>query len=331
MSMEISVFITSYNQKEYLTEAIDSVLAQTLPASQIIVVDDGSGDGSRELISGYASRYPVVVPILHHRNQGVAQARNTALEAVTGDYVTFLDGDDRFLPTKLEEEAKLLHERPDAQMVFSNVYYISAHGQRIGTWIRKLKPPQGDIFCQTLGRHFPRGALFRSELVETRAWKQVGCYDVSLGIYEDYDMRIRLTKQLQAAYCDKPLSEYRQPGGPSLRSTKATQKLTDFDTILNKNRSLLADLSPAETRYVQQRLERWRAKLIRMAAKEALRVGQGGPGDRKQALDLYRRSLRHHRYLDYDLILGLFLPHRAHNAIRSKALELREELRKLGN
>lgn len=328
--MNVSVYVTSYNQKEYLVEAIESVLAQTLRASQIIVVDDCSQDGSRELISGYASRYPVITPIFHQRNLGVAQARNTALEAVTGDYVTYVDGDDRFLPTKLESEAKFLDKNSSAQIAFSNVYHMQADGKRLGTWIGKQKPPQGDVFCQTFARDFPQGILFRNELVEYSAWKQIGFYDPRLRIYEDYDMRIRLTKHLRTVYIDEALSEYRRHDS-SLRSAKSTEKLALFDHICTKNRSLLDDLSVGEYRYVEQHLERWRAKLIRMAAKEALGVGQSEPGDRRKAVNLYWRSLRHHRCLDYDLILGLVLPHRAHKAIRSRVLDLREGTRNLAN
>lgn len=328
--MSISVYVTSYNQEEYLVEAIESVLGQTLHASQIIVVDDCSQDGSRELISGYASRYAVITPIFHHRNLGVSQARNTALEAVTGDYVTYVDGDDRFLPTKLENEAKFLNEHSSAQIAFSNVYHIQADGNRIGAWIGKRKPPQGDVFRQTFARDFPQGTLFRNELVNYGAWKQIGFYDPSLRIYEDYDMRIRLTKHLRTVYIDKALSEYRRHDS-SLRSAQSTEKLAIFDYICAKNRSLLDDLSAVDYQYVQQRLERWRAKLIRMAAKEALGVDQSKPGNRRQAINLYWRSLRHHRCLDLDLILGLVLPHRAHKAIRSRVLDLREGTRNLAN
>ena len=122
MSPRISVYITSYNQKEYLVEAIDSVLNQTLKPFEIIIVDDCSTDGSREVIAGYALRYPDLVnPIYHTRNQGVAQARIDALQMVTGDYVTYVDGDDRYLPTKLEKEARLLQENAnDLGMSYEN-------------------------------------------------------------------------------------------------------------------------------------------------------------------------------------------------------------------
>ena len=122
----ISVYVTSYNQREYLVEAVESVLAQTLPASQIIVVDDCSQDGSQDVIAEYATRHSQITPIFHRNNLGVAQTRNHALQMTTGDYVTYVDGDDRFLPDKLAKEVELLDKSPEADVVFSNVYRIAA-------------------------------------------------------------------------------------------------------------------------------------------------------------------------------------------------------------
>ena len=142
--MTISVVIPAYNAGEYIARAIDSVLAQTLPPGQIIIVDDDSSDGSQELIAGYRSRYPdLITPIFHEQNRGVARVRVTALEAVTGDYVTYLDGDDRYLPEKLEKEAALLQSRSDIQIAYSNNYYMTAGGRRYATWVTTKAPPQG--------------------------------------------------------------------------------------------------------------------------------------------------------------------------------------------
>jgi glycosyltransferase involved in cell wall biosynthesis len=316
--MEISVYITSYNQREYLVEAIESVLAQTLPAGQIVIVDDCSQDGSQELIAGYASQYPVITPIFHKQNQGVARTRNDALAAVTADYVTYVDGDDRFLPTKLQKEAKLLQSNPAAQIAFSDVFHIRADGKRVGRWATREKPPQGYVFPQVFGRDFPGGNLFRNELVDYRAWRQIGDYDPSLNLYEDYDMRIRLTKQLRVAYCDEPLSEYRRHD-TGLRNIQAMRKVATFDYIREKNRPLLNDLDSGQKQYVERRLDRWRAHLLRIGAKEMLGAWQGEAVERKRAMQIYLRSLRDDPYLDLDLVLGLILPHRLYCAIRSAA------------
>src|SRR4030042_4703334 len=176
--MRISVYIPSYNQKEYLVEAIESVLNQTLKPSQIVLVDDCSTDGSREVVAGYASRYSdLITPIYHTENGGVACSRIDGVEAATGDYVSHVDGDDRFLPTKLENEATLLQDKGDVQIAFSDYYYITADGSRTGSWADSDKPPVGDVFCRTFSRDLPKRSLFRNELPNRRAWKDIGYYD----------------------------------------------------------------------------------------------------------------------------------------------------------
>ena len=146
----ISVFITSYNQKAYLIEAIDSVLNQTLKPFEIIIVDDCSNDGSQELIATYAKKFPdLIKPFFHENNLGIPRNKSFALAQVRGDLVTYLDGDDRFLPDKLEKEINCLKKNPDAKIIFSNVYITDSDGQRKGTWIENNNlPPTGYVFLQ---------------------------------------------------------------------------------------------------------------------------------------------------------------------------------------
>lgn len=255
--MNISVFITSYNQKNYLIESIESVLQQTLKPLQIVIVDDSSTDRSQEVIKGYHSRYPrLITPILHARNMGVAQARIDALKAVVGDYVTYVDGDDRFLPEKLENEAKRLRENPQAQIAFSNNYYMDQNGVHFGVWIEKEKPAEGDIFSQTFARDFPKKNLFRMELVNYPSWKSIGFHDPQLSLYEDYEMRIRLTKTLQAVYVDKPLSEIRWHTR-GLSKMGLSDHFMAIRYIYNKNKILLDCLNQDQKNYVRSNLSEW--------------------------------------------------------------------------
>ncbi|GAB4532315.1 MAG: hypothetical protein Fur0018_20870 [Anaerolineales bacterium] len=323
--MKISVYITSYNQKDVLSEAIESVLAQTLRPHQVIVVDDASTDGSREIIRGYAARYPNwITPVLHERNQGVAAARNSALAHVTGDYVAYLDGDDRYLPHKLAREAEALRTHPGAGIAFSDVYVINPQGQRIDRWTRSGRPPQGDIFPQTFARAFPGRRLFRNELVDFRAWQQCGAgfYDPHLRMYEDYDLRIRLTKHLPTVYVDEPLSEYRRHEG-SLRSAHPETYLQTFEYLCRKNAPLLDDL-PAEKRaWVQRRLDAWRAELLRRMAWHALL--EEGPWwqNRRRALHFTRQAWRHEKRLPLPFLVRLFTPFKTWRALQKTVHTLR--------
>jgi len=291
--MKISVYITSYNQKNYLIEAIESVLGQTLPPSQIIVVDDGSTDGSQELIAGYVSRYPgLITPIYHAQNQGVTQTRNDALQAVTGDYVSYVDGDDRFLPAKLEKEARLLQEHPEAQIAYSNSYFIAADGVRTEVLAYKKFPPQGNVFCQVFARDFPDGNFFRMELAPYEIWKRAGFYDPSLRFSEDYDIRIRLAKHGRVVYCDEPLSEIRRHRTGLSTNTNLAETLAAWEHIIRKNLPLLNDLSAAERKYIKQKLsERLQKIIAKQTAEKRLGAGRLQRVGNEEALNSYRKTL----------------------------------------
>ena len=295
--MKISIFITSYNQKKYLIEAIESVLAQTLKPFQVIIVDDCSIDESQEVINGYCSRYPdLITPIYHAENVGVSSTRIDALNVVKGDYVAYLDGDDLYLPTKLEKEAKLLKENPNVQIAFSNNFYVAENGITTGMWIEGEMPPEGDVFKETFARDFPKGSLFRMELVDYSAWANVGFHDPTLYIYEDYDMRIRLTKKLKVKYHNEPLTKIRTHG-KGLSNSEIVMHVEAFEHIYKKNKHLLDDLMLADRKYIENR---FKANIANIA-----RIGVGrylGDGDRTKAFQMYLSVLRYNASLR-DLLL----------------------------
>ena len=322
--MRISVYITSYNQKGYLVEAIESVLNQTLKPSQIVLVDDCSTDGSREVIAGYASRYSdLITPIYHTENRGVARSRIDGVEAATGDYVSHVDGDDRFLPTKLDNEATLLQDKGDVQIAFSDYYYITADGSRTGNWADCQKPPVGDVFCRTFARDFPKRGLFRNELTDRRAWKRIGYYDPNLSLYEDYEMLIRLTKHLRVAYHDEPLSEYRIHEA-GLSRARAKDHLAALSYIYEKNKPLLDDLSPDARAEVETKLGEWRARIAERALDEAIEDAQQRRG-RAHALRAYLRIVRTQPSYSVHLrpVLRIILPDVAYDSLRAVSRKAR--------
>lgn len=273
--MRITVSILSYNQVGYLAEAIDSVLGQTLRPDTIRIIDDCSTDTSRDLISAYSHQYPESVQyIFHQQNLGICASRNEAISHCESGLHTFLDGDDRFLPEKLEREHAMWQKhRPDS-FVFSNINYIDDHGQFLYTWANAGADYNGDIFTKVFGRDFPRRGLFRSELVNVEAYRKVGEFNPALdaargSMYEDYDMRIRLSKLYRAVYIDRPLSEYRiHPGGISRQ--KMTVLIRSLNYILEKNMDLLQGLSPSNKRSAMQGFLNNLYAMHLLAAKEAL-------------------------------------------------------------
>jgi glycosyltransferase involved in cell wall biosynthesis len=313
--MKISVFITSYNQKRFLVEAIESVLSQTLFPQQIIIIDDHSRDASQEVIAEYASCYPdLILPIYHNKNRGVTQTRIEALQAVSGDYVTYVDGDDRFLPTKLEKEAQALEKNPKAKIAFSNNYYMTVDGIRKGMWADVEMPPQGEVFADTFARKFPRRSLFRMELIEYEAWKTIGFHDPKLDLYEDFDMRIRLTKKLQTIYCDEPLSEIRLHNA-GLSSSPASEHLYALEYIYKKNCPLLDDLDTVKRKNVERSLAHWIAGIAERAARQAL-TNNEECSRKVEALRYYLRCLKYKpTFFNRNLLARIILPTQLYRAL----------------
>jgi glycosyltransferase involved in cell wall biosynthesis len=114
----VSVVITAYQCARYLAQAIDSVLAQTQPAQQIIVVDDGSTDACARVVQDYGSR----VTYVRQDNQGAGPARNTGIRLANGDWVALLDGDDYWVPTKLAEQLAAAVSSPRLEAVFGHMH-----------------------------------------------------------------------------------------------------------------------------------------------------------------------------------------------------------------
>ena len=304
--MNVTVGITSYNQRDYLIQAVESVLGQSAPASEIFIVDDASADDSPQVIAGYASRYPALIrPILLTANGGPNAARNHVLDAATGDYLAFLDGDDRWLPDKLARALARLGaaDRPDA--VFDNFVFTDGDGRPLFLWADGQRPPEGRLQRQVLTLDLPRTTLFRSELVPTALWRAAGQYDPSFAIYGDWDMRIRQAGVVgRYAYVDEPLSEYRRHGA-GLSSRGVAAHLAAVDQVESKYADLIARLEREEGG-VRAGLRRWRAKLLRRAALDV--ALQRRPGFRGAALGYYRRSLEYHPAFDARVLWHMVKP-----------------------
>jgi glycosyltransferase involved in cell wall biosynthesis len=136
----VSVMIGVYNGASYLAEAIESVLAQTRPAFELIVVDDGSDDGSGDIARRYAPR----VRAIRQKRGGMASARNRAIRDATGDYFAFLDADDRFPPEKLDRQLAAFAADPTLDVVYGHVSeFLSPDVDAAARAL--LRPPQTDV------------------------------------------------------------------------------------------------------------------------------------------------------------------------------------------
>ena len=117
--LPISVVIPCHNGEPFLAQALDSVLAQTMPATEVILVDDGSTDGTATIGRAYAERYPGIVHYVWQKNSGVSESRNVGMRKAKCEWVAFLDADDWFLPEKLARQAALIAAQPHLDFVYT--------------------------------------------------------------------------------------------------------------------------------------------------------------------------------------------------------------------
>ena len=199
----VSVVIPCYNQARFLGEAIDSVLRQTCPPVEVIVVDDGSTDDTASVAHSYAE-----VQYVRQPNDGAPSARNRGLRSSQGDLVLFLDADDRLLPDALAQGVAALGDHPDWAFVTGHVRLIAADGTPETT------PPQahaaGDQFLALLRSNYiwtPGVVLYRRSVLDA-----VGPFDPAARASADYELNVRIAR-LQAIGCHHHVMlEYRRHG-----------------------------------------------------------------------------------------------------------------------
>ena len=192
----ISVVIPTYNRSVLLERALDSVLAQTLPADEIIVVDDGSTDNT---VSMLKSRYPGV-NLITQDNRGVSAARNAGIEAARHDWIALLDSDDVWHQNKLEKQLQGLNNSPEYLICHSDETWIR-NGFRVNQ-MNKHKKVGGYIFqhCLPLCVISPSAVMIHRLLFD-----EVGLFDETLPACEDYDLWLRLCSRYPVLYIEEAL------------------------------------------------------------------------------------------------------------------------------
>lgn len=202
----VSVVIPTHNAGKYLAQAIESALDQTLPPAEVIVVDDGSTDGTQEVVAPYLER----ICYQRQSRQGVSAARNAGLAAATGEFVAFLDADDFFLPEKLAGQVELLRSHPGQAISNSGWRVVDAQGSPLRDVEPWLEAPKLDLLTWLRWKPVFPGAL----LLRRKALERVGGFDPSLHHAEDVDLVLRLALLgCKAAWLQAQTVCYRQHAG----------------------------------------------------------------------------------------------------------------------
>jgi glycosyltransferase involved in cell wall biosynthesis len=202
-SPSVAVVITTYNHAHFLSDAIESVLTQTHPADEILVVDDGSTDSPRAI----AARYPEV-RFIRQPNQGLAAARNTGLHSVSSDKVIFLDADDRLLPEAITAGLACFKSAPGSGLIYGGHRRVNTCGAPISGNI--YNPISAEPY-----RDFLRGnaiGMHATVMYNRLRLVDLGGFDPLLRRCEDYDVYLRMSRSFPIASHPTVVADYRQHG-----------------------------------------------------------------------------------------------------------------------
>ena len=196
LKISVSVIIPTFNRLKLIRRAIESVMNQNVPANEIIVIDDGSTDGTGDLIM---NNYPAI-KYFRQENKGISAARNMGIQKSNGNWIAFLDSDDEWLPDKLEKQKYAINIDQEFQICHTNEIWIR-NGRRVNQK-NKHQKFGGEIFdkCLPLCVISPSSVIVNKEVFEN-----YGLFDENLPACEDYDMWLRLCAFLPVLYLEEPL------------------------------------------------------------------------------------------------------------------------------
>ena len=235
----ISVIVPTYNRAHFLKEAIESVLAQTYKNLEIIIVDDGSTDNTSKLVEKFTDKRIIY---LYQDNKGVSSARNKGILKTKGEYISFLDSDDIWLPQKLQKQLEVFKtSRFNPGVVYTGIQYMDNNGSLKKQ--KKLSKYRGDIFNKLLRKNI--AGIGSTMLVKKECFDKCGLFDENLPSREDLDILIRISTCFEVDYVPEFLTLERIHGKRITSNIDKTIKGREllFKKIyphLKKHRILLA-------------------------------------------------------------------------------------------
>lgn len=195
-SPRISVIIPTFNRDHLLPRSIDSLLSQTLSAHSVVIVDDGSTDGTENLV---CEKYPEIT-YLKQNNLGVSAARNAGIAATSDEWLAFLDSDDEWLPEKLQCQMDALEAEPEMMVCHTDEIWIR-NGKHVNP-MKKHNKHGGWIFdkCLPLCCISPSSVIIHRSVLD-----EIGFFDQSLPACEDYDLWLRVASSYPVLYISEKL------------------------------------------------------------------------------------------------------------------------------
>jgi glycosyltransferase involved in cell wall biosynthesis len=265
---EVSVVIPTYNRAELLHAALDSVLAQTVPAKEIVVVDDGSTDHTVEVVSALQSGGAPIVRLEGPHKNRRGEARNRGVAATSSPLVAFLDSDDVWRPNRLQRQLEALENAPGAGFAFCNVYRFDERGL-VGE-VPCLKP-EADYNGSILGEMLEEPLAVSSTLLVRREAFDALRGFADLRMNEDYELTLRLAARYAASYVPDVLVLMREHAGRTSRSARELP-LLDYIHIVERFLAAHPEVSSPVRARARKGLANVHFKLARLYAEEGDRA-----------------------------------------------------------
>jgi hypothetical protein len=243
----VAVIVPCHNVERYLRRALDSAYAQTFKDFHVYAVDDGSTDGTIQILECDAQRCSFVT----QPRAGPAAARNRAIEMSDSPFVAFLDADDEWLPAKLERQIALLKSDPTLGLVCSSCMVVEAGGEKRPAFGAQDVPTSGRLFENLVRSCF----VFTPTVVARRkCLEEVGLFNESLAVCEDFNLWLRIAARWRIAFLPEALAiTHKRPGSLSA-SISPEERLKTGVAALENVQSSCSGLSRAETRALREAL-----------------------------------------------------------------------------
>lgn len=199
---KVSVVIPAYNKADLTVRTIESVLGQTYGNIEVIVVDDGSTDDTKNKLQLFGNR----IHYIYKQNGGASSARNVGIKQATGEYIALIDCDDIFYPEKIAKSIEYLEKKPDYGFMHTGAHFINGDDDVISEYGISDYPTSGWIASRLILYNFICNSTV---VIRKECFKEVGYFDENIFIPADWDMWLRLSEKYKAAYIDDKLTGYR--------------------------------------------------------------------------------------------------------------------------